>query len=84
MFDKNNRIKIFSESNDKLCPFGYKLDLDEEKTKFYKTEYNATYNIPQITETITVDKFFHVKFFLNLSPVPLSEWFHKGSDCRLK
>ena len=51
---------------------------------FYKTEYHATYNIPQITETITVDKFFHVKLFLNSSPVPLPEWFREGSDCRLK
>ena len=58
MFDKNGEIKTFSELNDKLCPLGYKLDLDEEKTTFYKTEYNATHNIPQITET-------NVKFFLN-------------------
>ena len=84
VFDKNNEIKTFSELTDKLCPFEYKLDLDEEKARFYKTEYHATYNIPQITETVTVGKFFHVKLFLNSSPVLLPEWFRKGSDCRLK
>ena len=65
MFDKDDEIKIFSELTDKLYPFGYKLDLDEEKATFYKTEYHATYNTPQITKTITVDKFFHVKLFSN-------------------
>ena len=84
MFDKNDEIKAFSELTDKLCPFGYKLDLDEEIATFYKTEYHATYNIPQITETITVHKFFHVKLFFNSSLVPLPELFRKGSDCRLK
>ena len=51
MFDKNDEIKTFSELTDKLCSFGYKLDLDEEKATFYKMEYHATYNIPQIIET---------------------------------
>ena len=31
-----------------------------------------------------MENFFHVKLFLNLSPVPLPEWFRKRSDCRLK
>ena len=31
-----------------------------------------------------MDKFFLVKLFLNLSPVPLPEWFRNGSDCCLK
>ena len=45
VFDKNDEIKTFSELSDKLCPFGYKLDLHEEKATFYKTEYHAKYNI---------------------------------------
>ena len=39
VFGKNDEIKTFSELTDKLFPFGYKLDLDEEKATFYKTEY---------------------------------------------
>ena len=31
-----------------------------------------------------MDEFFLVKLFLNLSPVPLLEWFCNGSDCCLK
>ena len=84
MFDKNEKIKTFPELTDKLCPFGYKLDLDEEKAMLYKTEYHVTLNIPKITVKITVDKFFHVNLFVNLSPVPLPEPFLKGIDCHLK
>ena len=40
MFDRNDEIKTFSEFSDKLCHFGYKLDLDEEKATFYKAEYH--------------------------------------------
>ena len=36
VFDKNDEIKTFSELTDKLCPFGHKLDLDEEKVSFTK------------------------------------------------
>ena len=50
--------------------------------KTINSEYLATYNIPQITNT--VDRFFHVKSFLNSSLVPLPEWFGKESDCRLR
>ena len=39
VFDKIDEIKTFSELSDKVCPFGYKLDLDEEKSMFYKKEY---------------------------------------------
>ena len=41
LFGKSDEIKTFSELTDKLCPFEYKLDLDEEKGTFYKTEYHA-------------------------------------------
>ena len=75
MFDKNDEIKTFSELADNLWPFGYKLDLDEKKATFHKTASHATYNIPQITETITAGKFFHVKLFLNSSPVPFQSGF---------
>ena len=54
----------------------------KKKVRFTKRS-TMQCNIPQITET-TVDKFFLVKLFLNSSPVPLPEWFRKGSDCRLK
>lgn len=56
VFDRNDKIKNLFELTDNLCLFGYKLDLDEENAMFYKMEYHATYNIPQITKTITLDK----------------------------
>lgn len=56
MFDRNDEIKNFFELTDNLCLFGYKMDLHEENVTFYKMEHHATYNIPQMTKTITVDK----------------------------
>ena len=56
MFDRNEEIKNFFELTDNLCLFGYKMDLHEENVTFYKMEHHATYNIPQMTKTITVDK----------------------------
>ena len=52
------------------------------KKKLRFTKRSTMQNIiSKITETITVDQFFHVKLFLYSSPVPLPKWFFKGSDC---
>ena len=52
------------------------------KKKLRFTKRSTMQNIiSKITETITVDQFFHVKLFLYSSPVPLPKWFRKGSDC---
>ena len=41
-------------------------------------------SIPQVSETIVVDKMLHIKLFSVASPIPLPEWFRKGSDCCLR
>ena len=42
------------------------------------------YALPQVSETVVVDKMLHVKLFSVASPIPLPEWFRKGSDCCLR
>ena len=42
------------------------------------------YALPRVSETIVVDKMLHVKPFSVASPIPLPEWFRKGSDCCLR
>ena len=49
----------------------------------YKLEITVN-EIPQVTETIVIDKELHVKLYKNSAPIPLPEWFRKGSDFRVK
>ena len=62
----------------------YQLQKDENQATFYKLEPHSIISIPQVSETIVVDKMLHVKLFSFASPIPLPEWFRKGSDCCLK
>jgi hypothetical protein len=41
-------------------------------------------DIPQVTQTIVIDKELHVKLYKKSIPIPLPEWFRKGGDCRVK
>ena len=65
--------------NESLCPTGYQLKQYENEAIFYKNEPHSLLSTPQVSETIVVDKLFSVA-----SPIPLSKWFPKGSDCCLK
>ena len=71
-----DRISNFEDLNESLCPTGYQLKKDENEVIFYKIE---PHSIPQVSETIVVDKMLHVKLFSVASPIPLPEWFQKGS-----
>ena len=70
--------------NESLCPTGYELEKDENEAIFYKIELHSVLSILQISETIVVDRMQHVKLFSVASPIPLPEWFRKGSDCCLR
>ena len=62
------------------------------KMKQYFTEQNLILqfhkyqklSIPQVSETIVIAKRLHVKLFPVASPIPLPEWFRKGSDYCLR
>ena len=78
------RISNFEDLNESLCPTGYQLEKDENEAIFYKIEPHSVLSIPQVSEIIVVDKMLHVKLFSVASPIPLPEWFRKGSDCCLR
>ena len=40
-------------------------------------------NVPEVTDCVPVKQNLHVKLFYKGSPLPLSQWFHHGRDCRL-
>ena len=70
--------------NESLCPTGYQLKKDENEAIFYKIEPQSVLLIPQVSGTIVVDEMLHVKLFSVASPIPLPEWFRKGSDFCLR
>ena len=80
-FKHDNVIKNFADITDALCPPGYTLERHEHAAIFYKLEIKDN---PQVTETIIVDDKLHVKLFKKSIPIPLPEWFRKGSNCTLK
>ena len=70
--------------NEAFCPPCYQLKLQKNKAIFYKTENCPFNDIPLVTETIVVTDSLNVKLFWKAIPVPLPQWFRKGSNCRLK
>lgn len=84
-FCSEDEIKCFSDITDVLCPPGYRLELQvqEDRAIFYKLE-KTLHDIPEVTETIVIDKNLHVKLFKKSLPIPLPEWFRKGGDCCVK
>ena len=64
------RISNFEDLNESLCPSGYQPKKDKNEAIFYKIEPHAVLSVPQVSETITVDKMLHVKLFSVVSPIP--------------
>jgi len=84
-FKQQDQIKQFSEIDASFCPGpAYQLQLFKDKAVFYKTDNCSIYDIPMITETIVITDSLNVKLFFKGIPVPLPEWFRKGSNCCLK
>ena len=79
-----DQISNFEDMNESLCPTGYHRKKDENEAIFYKIEPLSVLSIPQVCETIVVDKMLHVKLFSVASPIPFREWFRKGSDYCLR
>ena len=83
-FRKDDMIKSLADITNSICPPGYKLEVHDGKAAIlYKLETTVN-NIPEVTETIVVDKDLHVKLYKKSIPIPLPEWFRKGGDCRVK
>ena len=84
-FKQKDEIKYFSQINETACAPGYQLlKLQKNKAIFYETENCPVNDIPLVTETIVVTDSLNVKLFWKTIPVPLPEWFRKGSNFRLK
>ena len=84
-FKQKDQMKYFSQINETACAPGYQLlKLQKNKAIFYETENCPVNDIPLVTETIVVTDSLNVKLFWKAIPVPLPEWFRKGSNYGLK
>ena len=54
----------------------------EDHVAFHKIVLNELH-VPEVTACIRVDDKLHVKLFPRGSPVPLSQWFRYGHNCKL-
>ena len=65
-----------------------KMDINcnftQERRYFIKQKVCCVNDIPIVTEVIVITESLNVKLFWKAIPVPLLEWFRKGSDRRLK
>ena len=83
-FQKGDTIQSLGDVTDSVCPAGYKMEMHDGKAAIlYKLEMTEN-NIPEVTETIVIDQELHVKLYKRSIPIPLPQWFRKGSDCKVK
>ena len=66
-----DRISNFEDLNESLSTTGYQLKKDENEAMFYRIEPLSVLSIPQVSETIVVDKMLNFKLFSVASPMVL-------------
>ena len=81
-FKRNNNIIGLESITESDCPQGYLYAKYEDHVIFHKIVLNELH-VPEVTACIRVDDKLHVKLFLRGSPVPLSQWFRYGHNCKL-
>ena len=79
MFRKSDKIKDFTCINKSICPVDFSFSDYSDYKVFYKLDTNH-HGIPEITESIKIDKQLHVKLYFKGLPVPLPEWFRQGNN----
>jgi len=83
-FRKQNEIRSLVDIKEIHAPCGYDFKKGEWYVLFYKLEINEESGVPtRVFGSIRVDSELHVKLQCNGNPVPLPEFFRKGTDCRL-
>ena len=83
-YQLNDKIEDFSKIDEGFCPQGYNQKLNKDKATFYKIVECSVNEIPIVTKAIVINSSLNVGLFLRGTPIPLPQWFRKGSDCRLK
>ena len=75
-------INKLSYTEESLSLHGFLFKKNNDYVAFHKPELSVKC-APEVTECIKIYKELHVKLFFKGCPVPLPQWFHEGTDCRL-
>ena len=84
-YQNDFKINHFHEVDESLLAFldgDYRIERYDDHVVFYKI-IKDNLSIPSITECIRIDYDLHVQLFYKGSPIPLPNWFRKGSGCKL-
>ena len=79
-YDLINKLSDIEES---LSPAGFLFKENNDYVTFYQFDFREK-RAPEVTECIKIDKDLHIKLVFKGCLVPLPQWFHQGTDCRLK
>jgi len=79
---KDNLIGNIVDFKYKHIPIGFNVCRNDESIVFHKMQFDDI-GFPRVPLAVCVDNELHVKLQLNGNPVPLPDFFRKGSDCRL-
>ena len=81
-FVQKDKIKDFKSLDHNCCPNGFTFQKFDDHVVYFRLDFSKTF-VPEVVETIVVDKDLHVKLFYKGSPIPLPEWFRQGHSCKL-
>ena len=81
LFISKDSVKDSKCLNEGFSPSGYTFRKNDDHVLFYKLEENKI-SIPEVTDCIRIDSELHVQPFFKRVPIPLSQWFRHGRDCR--
>ena len=73
-FVQKDKIKDFKSLDHNCCPNGFTFQKFDDHVVYFRLDFSKTF-VPEVVETIVVDKDLHVKLFYKGSPIPLPEWF---------
>ena len=85
IFENKFKINSFNDVDEKLLEYldcNYHIKKYPDHVVYYKLEVDDL-SIPSVTETIRIDSKLHVLLFFKGAPLPLPNWFRKGSGCIL-
>ena len=83
-FKKHDAIHTtLDDLNESCCPAGYSFRKMNNHVLYIHVFFEEGYIVANV-ESIAIDTVLHVKLHFKGIPVPLPEWFRKGSICELK
>ena len=80
-FISKDSVKDSKCLNESFSPSRYTFRKNDDHVLFYELEENEM-SIPEVIDCIRIDSELHAQPFLKGVPIPLSQWFRHGRDCR--